>query len=93
MNAEKIGLGTGEERLINWAGWKRDLQPVDPMDAKAVDKILNSMGEDVRQAVRAVYVEFPKQSIYFVAAELAMPPTWINRTIERAKNALRNTGS
>jgi len=88
MSVEKSGLGTGEERLINWAGWKNSLQPVDEADAKAVDKVVNTLSPEVRAAVRAVYVEFPRQSIYFVAAELAVPPTFINRSIRQVKDAI-----
>ena len=88
MNAKGSGSGSGEERLINWAGWKNSLQPVDEEDAKAVEKIINTLPIDVRTAVRAVYVEFPRQSIYFVAAELAVPPTFINRSIRQVKDAI-----
>jgi len=88
MSVETSGLGTGEERLINWAGWKNCLQPVDEEDAKAVDKIINTLNSEVRSVVRAVYVEFPRQSVYFVAAELAVPPTFINRSIRQVKDAI-----
>lgn len=89
MTAEKSGSVSGEERLINWAGWLNKLQPIDEEDAKAVNTIINKMDSDVRQVVKAVYVQFPKQSIYFVAAELAMPPTFINRAILKVKDAIR----
>lgn len=88
MNAKGSGSGSGEERLINWAGWKNSLQPVDEADAKVVDRVINSLNAEVRAAVRAVYVEFPRQSIYFVAAELAVPPTFINRSIRQVKDAI-----
>lgn len=88
MSVEKSGLGSGEERLINWAGWKNNLQPVDEEDAKAVDKIINTLNSEVRSVVRAVYVEFPRQSVYFVAAELAVTPTFINRSIRQVKDAI-----
>ena len=88
MNVEKSGSGSGEERLINWAGWKNSLQPVDEADAKVVEKIINALNPEVRSIVRAVYVEFPRQSIYFVAAELAVPPTFINRSIRQVKDAI-----
>lgn len=88
MSVEKSGLGSGEERLINWAGWKNNLQPVDEEDAKAVDKVINTLNSEVRSVVRAVYVEFPRQSVYFVAAELAVPPTFINRSIRQVKDAI-----
>jgi predicted ABC-type transport system involved in lysophospholipase L1 biosynthesis ATPase subunit len=88
MSAEKSGFDSGEERLINWAGWKNGLQPVDESDAKMVDKVINTLSAEVRAAVRAVYVEFPRQSIYFVSAELAVPPTFINRSLKEAKDAI-----
>lgn len=88
MSVEKSGSGSGEERLINWAGWKNNLQPVDEEDAKAVDKVINTLNSEVRSVVIAVYVEFPRQSVYFVAAELAVPPTFINRSIRQVKDAI-----
>lgn len=88
MSVETSGLGSGEERLINWAGWKNNLQPVDEEDAKIVDKVINTLNSEVRSVVRAVYVEFPRQSVYFVAAELAVPPTFINRSIRQVKDAI-----
>ena len=88
MTAEKHGLDTTEDRLVNWAGWINKLEPVNRTDAKLIDEIIKKFPEDVKQVVRAVYVEWPKQSIYFIAAELAMPPTWINRALTRAKDAI-----
>ena len=61
---------------------------MDEEDAKAVDKVINTLNSEVRSVVRAVYVEFPRQSVYFVAAELAVPPTFINRSIRQVKDAI-----
>lgn len=89
MSAVQSGLGSTEDRLVNWAGWIHKLEPTDKEDAKAVDAIVKKMPEETKQVLRAVYVEFPKQSIYFLAAELALPPTFINRTISEAKNVIQ----
>jgi hypothetical protein len=88
MTAEKSGSDSIEDRLVNWAGWVNRLEPVDEVDAKLVDSIIKKMPRESREVVKAVYVQWPKQSIYFVAAELAIPPTFINRTIEKVKNDL-----
>jgi len=91
MTAEKHGLGTTEDRLVNWAGWINKLEPVDKTDAKLIDQTIRTLPEEVRQVVKAIYVQWPKQSIYFVSAELAMPPTWINRALTRVKDAISRT--
>lgn len=78
-----------EERLHNWAAWKRKEPLADATDAQAVDAVIKTLKEEDRAAVNAVYVQHPYQSIYYVSAEISMPPTWINRAIEKAKNELR----
>ena len=91
MTAEKHGLDTTEDRLINWAGWINKLEPTNKTDAKLIDQTIKSLPDEVRQVVRAIYVPWPKQSIYFIAAELAMPPSFINRALTRAKDAISRT--
>ena len=91
MTAEKHGLDTTEDRLINWAGWINKLEPTNKTDAKLIDQTIKSLPDEVRQVVRAIYVQWPKQSIYFIAAELAMPPTFINRALTKAKDAISRT--
>ena len=91
MTAEKHGLDTTEDRLINWAGWINKLEPTNKTDAKLIDQTIKSLPDEVRQVVRAIYVQWPKQSIYFIAAELAMPPSFINRALTRAKDAISRT--
>lgn len=88
MTAEKLGLDTTEDRLVNWAGWINKLEPVDKTDAKLIDQTIRALPDEVRQVVKAIYVQWPKQSIYFVAAELCMPPTFINRSLIRAKDEI-----
>ena len=77
-----------EERLHNWAAWKRKEPLADQIDAKIVDAIIQKLGPDDRAAVNAVYVSHPYQSIYYVSAEISTPPSWINRAIEKAKRGL-----
>lgn len=90
MRAEKSGSASGaEDRLINWAGWMNKLDPVDTEDAKTVNDIINKLSHEVRTVIKATYVQWPKQSIYFLAAELSLPPSFINRSIQVAKDALR----
>lgn len=88
MSAKKNGSDSGEERLINWAGWVNKLQPVDESDAKQVNSEINKLPFEVRAVLKATYVQWPKQSIYFIASELSMPPTFINRAITQAKDAI-----
>lgn len=89
MTAEKHGLGTIEDRIVNWAGWINKLEPVDKEDAKKIDKIIRAQDEETRSVVKAMFVQWPKQSIYFIAAELAIPPSFINRSLMRVKDAIR----
>lgn len=91
MTAEKHGSDTTEDRLINWAGWINKLEPTNKTDAKLIDQTIKSLPDEVRQVVRAIYVQWPKQSIYFIAAELAMPPSFINRALTKAKDAISRT--
>jgi hypothetical protein len=88
MTAEKHGFGTTEDRLVNWAGWINKLEPVDKTDAKLIDQTIRTLPEEVRQVVKAIYVQWPMQSIYFVASELRMPPAFINRSLTKAKDAI-----
>ena len=89
MSATKSGLDSTEDRLANWAGWINKLEPVDKEDAKTVDKIIRAQDEETRAVVKAMFVQWPKQSIYFIAAELAIPPSFINRSLMRVKDAIR----
>lgn len=77
-----------ESRLHNWAAWKRKEPLADAEDAKAVDAVVQKLSPDDRAAVNAVYVQFPYQSVYYVCAEISMPPSWINRAIEKVKRGL-----
>ncbi len=77
-----------EERLHNWAAWKRKEPMADTADAKIVDAVIQGLGPDDRAALTAVYVSHPYQSIYYVSAEISTPPSWINRSIEKAKRGL-----
>ena len=77
-----------EDRLHNWAAWKRKEPMADTTDAKIVDAVVQKLGPDDRAAINAVYVSHPYQSIYYVSAEISIPPTWINRAIEKAKRGL-----
>jgi hypothetical protein len=80
--------GGMEARLHNWAAWKRKEPLADATDAKTVDGVIQTLGPDDRAAITAVYVSHPYQSIYYVSAEIHIPPTWINRAIEKAKRGL-----
>ena len=77
-----------EERLHNWAAWKRKEPLADQSDAKIVDSAVQKLGPNDRAAVTAVYVSHPYQSIYYVSAEISTPPSWINRAIEKVKRGL-----
>jgi hypothetical protein len=77
-----------EDRLHNWAAWKRKEPLADQTDAKIVDAVVQKLGPDDRAAINAVYVSHPYQSIYYVSAEISTPPSWINRAIEKAKRGL-----
>lgn len=77
-----------ESRLHNWAAWKRKEPLADQIDAKIVDAVVQKLSPDDRAAVNAVYVSHPYQSIYYVCAEISMPPSWINRAIEKVKRGL-----
>ena len=77
-----------EDRLHNWAAWKRKEPMADTTDAKIVDAVVQKLGPDERAAINAVYVSHPYQSIYYVSAEISTPPSWINRAIEKAKRGL-----
>lgn len=85
MSAEKSGFGSTEDRLANWAGWINRLEPVDKSDAKVVDDVIRKLPDTERQVVKAMFVQWPKQSVYFLAAELALPPYFINRVISKVK--------
>jgi hypothetical protein len=80
-----------EARFHNWAAWKRKEPLADETDAQAVDKVIKTLRAEDREILTAVYVQHPYQSIYYVSAEVAVPPTFINRAIERAKNAIGST--
>lgn len=57
----------------------------DMEDFIEMDAALKNLTQEERDVIAAVYLHFPYQSIFFVSAELKMPPTYINRHLERAK--------
>ena len=77
-----------ETRFTYCAAWKRKEPLADAEDAKTVDSVVQKLSSDDRAAVNAVYVQFPYQSVYYVCAEISMPPSWINRAIEKVKRGL-----
>ena len=79
-----------EERLHNWAAAKRKQTVADMNDFAIIDAAIKQLPEDEREVVAAIYLNFPYQSIYFVATELGMPPSYINRCLEKAKAKLEN---
>jgi hypothetical protein len=80
--------GFVESRLHNWGAWKRKEPLADAVDARMVEDVVSKLSPDDRSAITAVYVQFPYQSVYYVCAEISIPPSWINRAIERAKRGL-----
>ena len=79
-----------EERLHNWAAGKRKQSAADMIDFAKMDAAIKKLPEDEREVIAAIYLNFPYQSIYFVAAEINMPPSYINRCLEKAKAKLGN---
>ena len=77
-----------EERLHNWAAGKKKQEAADIRDFLTMDAAIKNLTPDEREVIAAVYLNFPYQSVYFIAAELAMPPSYINRNLEKAKAKL-----
>lgn len=77
-----------EDRLHNWGAWKRKEPLADAEDARTVDATVQKLSPDDKAAVTATYVQFPYQSVYYVCSEISMPPSWINRAIEKVKRGL-----